>query len=150
MSILSNFVAAALVALCLVFAPPNAIAQETATDISFQLELNAAAETTQGSCRLTYVVTNQSDIALDRTAYEVAVFDSNGVVNRLLVLEFGSLISGKTKILQFDLSETPCGSISRIVVNDVAGCTRADSGEASDLCMSGLTTSSRTAIQFGI
>lgn len=117
---------------------------------TFQLELNAAAETTAGSCRLTYVASNQSDVALDRTAYEVAVFDAAGTVTRLLVLEFGALVAGKTKILQFDLADTPCASISRIVVNDVAACTQAGDGAASDVCMSGLVASSRTAIQFGI
>lgn len=127
-----------------------AAAQEGDDQSVFQLELNAAAETTTGNCRLTYVASNGSDIALSRTAYEVAIFDTSGVVTRLLVLEFGELIEGKTKILQFDLADTPCGSVSRIVVNDVAACTRSDTGEEADICLSGLAASSRTAIQFGI
>ena len=109
-----------------------------------------AADTSAGSCRLTYVAANMSDTALDRTAYEVAIFDAEGVVTRLLVLEFGALIEGKTKILQFDLAETDCASISRIVINDVAGCTRASDGQESDLCLNGLTASSRTDIDFGL
>lgn len=125
-----------------------AMAQDAAQQ--FTLELNAAAETEAGSCRLTYVASNQTNSALDRTAYEVAVFDDQGVVTRLLVLEFGALIEGKTKILQFDLAGTACSSISRIVVNDVAACTAAGSGEELPVCMSGLAASSRTAIQFGI
>ncbi len=125
-----------------------ALAQDT--DQQFTLELNAAAETDTGSCRLTYVASNQTDTALDRTAYEVAVFDAQGVVTRLLVLEFGALVEGKTKILQFDLASTACSSISRIVVNDVAACTVSGSGETSGVCMAGLAASSRTAIQFGI
>lgn len=116
----------------------------------FSLELNAAAETDTGSCRLTYVAANQSDTALGRTAYEVAVFDAQGVVQRLLVLEFGALVAGKTKILQFDLAGSPCASISRIVVNDVAACTLAEGDLPSDICLNGLAASSRTAIQFGL
>lgn len=134
---------AALFLLC-----PVASSAQDAT--SFSLELNAAADTTAGSCRLTYVASNQSDVALDRTAYEVAVFDAEGTVTRLLVLEFGALIEGKTKILQFDLSETACADISRIVVNDVAACTATADGAESAVCLSGLAASSRTAIQFGI
>ena len=125
-----------------------AFAQENAQQ--FTLELNAAAETEAGSCRLTYVASNQTDTALERTAYEVAVFDAQGVVTRLLVLEFGALVEGKTKILQFDLASTACASISRIVVNDVAACTVAGSGDEAGVCMQGLAASSRTAIQFGI
>ncbi|WP_420857745.1 hypothetical protein [Marivivens marinus] len=116
---------------------------------SFDLQLNAAADTTAGSCRLTYVATNQSDQAFDRTAYEVGIFNAEGAVTRLLVLEFGSLVAGKTKILQFDLAESSCASISRIVVNDVAACTLSD-GTESEFCLSNLVASSRTAIQFGI
>ena len=128
---------------------PTAIsAQETAAQ--FTLELNAAAETEGGGCRLTYVASNRSDFALDRTAYEVAVFNAEGVVQRLLVLEFGALVSGKTKVLQFDLAGSPCASISRIVVNDVAACTLEATSEPSDVCLDGLSASSRTAIQFGI
>ncbi|GAA6178123.1 hypothetical protein [Sulfitobacter pacificus] len=135
---------AATVAAALTFSTAS-FAQETPV---FSLELNGATETEAGSCRLTYVAANRTGNALDRTAYEVAVFDSQGAVTRLLVLEFGDLIEGKTKILQFDLAGTPCGAISRIVVNDAAACVVA--GSEAPICMQALTASSRTAIQFGI
>lgn len=133
-------------AAALAVTPLAAMAQDGA---AFDLQLNTAAETEDGSCRLTYVASNQSEEALERTAFEMGVFDAEGAVTRLLVLEFGALVAGKTKILQFVLSGTPCASISRIIVNDVAACTRADGAE-SPLCLDGLVASSRTAIQFGI
>lgn len=141
---LFNRIIATTLAATIAFATPS-IAQETPV---FSLELNGATETEAGSCRLTYVAANRTGNALDRTAYEVAVFDSQGAVTRLLVLEFGDLIEGKTKILQFDLAGTPCGAISRIVVNDAAACVVA--GAEAPICMQSLTASSRTAIQFGI
>ena len=115
----------------------------------FSLELNNAAETTAGGCRLTYVATNNTGEELGQTAYEVAVFDGSGVVSRILVLEFGALTAGKTKVVQFDLGDQGCADISRIVVNDVAACTLADGGEG-DFCLDGLVTGSRSSIQFGI
>ncbi len=124
-------------------------AAQTGTEQAFTLELNAATEANVGSCRLTYVAENDSDIPLERTEYEVAIFDDKGVVSRILVLKFGALVEGKTKILQFDLSGTSCDSISRIVVNDSAACLTRDGGE-SDFCMSGIKPSSRTPIDFGI
>lgn len=139
----TGFAAACIV----VAAVGGAQAQDSA---SFDLQLNAAADTTAGSCRLTYVATNQSDLAFDRTAYEVGIFDADGAVTRLLVLEFGALIAGKTKILQFDLADSSCASISRIVVNDVAACSLARGGGESGFCLGSLVASSRTAIQFGI
>ncbi len=127
-----------------------ALAPAAAQDsTAFELDLNGAEETDAGGCRLTYVATNLSDLAFERTAFQVGLFNAEGAVTRLLVLEFGALVAGKTKILQFEIAGSPCASISRIVVNDVAACTLAD-GTASDFCLSRLVATSRTAIQFGI
>ncbi len=123
------------------------LAQDAASE--FSLELNNAADTTAGGCRLTYVASNRTGTALSKTSYEVAVFDGDGVVTRILVLEFGALSEGKTKVVQFDLADQPCANISRIVVNNISECTAAD-GSASDLCLSNLVTGSRATIQFGL
>jgi hypothetical protein len=115
---------------------------------NFVLELNNASDI-NGSCRLTYVATNNTGVALLKTSYEVAIFDKDGKVNNLLVLEFGALPIAKTKVVQFDLKSTPCSNISRIVVNNVAECQTADNATA-DFCLSGLITSSKTDIKFGV
>ncbi len=117
-------------------------------DARFSLELNNAANTDTGGCRLTYVATNRSGQDLSQTDYQVGVFDANGVVTRILVLGFGALTDGKTRIVLFDLADQSCTDISRIIVNDVAACSLAD-GQSADFCLSGLATSSRTDIQFG-
>lgn len=114
---------------------------------NFALELNKAADV-DGTCRLTYVATNNTGIALTKTSYEVAIFDGNGQVSSLLILEFGALPVAKTKVVQFDLKSTPCGDISRIVVNSLAACEAADGTH--DDCMSALITSSKTKIKFGV
>ena len=131
--------------------PFGAVAQTAEDDQgAFLLELNNAANTNDGGCRLTYVAANQSDLAFDRTAIQVGIFDADGVVTRLLLLEFGALIAGKTKILQFDLAGQTCDEISRIVVNDTAACTLSDGGGESDFCATRIEAGSRTAIQFGL
>ena len=124
-----------------------AIAQDAAP--TFSLDLNTVADTEQGGCRLTYVAANGTGQALNAVSYQVAVFDAQGIVTDLLVLEFGSLIEGKTKVVQFDLAGRACADISRITVNEVAECSLAD-GTTGDFCMTGLETASRGAIQFGI
>ncbi|SEW40081.1 hypothetical protein SAMN04488515_2663 [Cognatiyoonia koreensis] len=126
----------------------TASAQDAAAE--FSLELNNAAETSAGDCRLTFVASNGLGQDLGDIAYEVAVFDGSGIVSRILVLELGSLTEGKTKVLQFDLAGQPCSNTSRIIVNAVAACTLADGTVAGDLCLSGLAAGSRGAIQFGI
>ncbi len=125
----------------------GAVAQDA--DAKFSLELNNAANTDTGGCRLTYVATNRSGQDLAKTDYQVGVFNAEGVVTRILVLGFGALTNGKTRIVLFDLGDQSCTDISRIIVNDVAECTLAD-GQPADFCLTGLVTSSRTEVQFGI
>jgi len=139
-----NFVASAALVLT------NASAVTAQDGAEFSLELNNAAETSTGDCRLTFVASNRLGQALGDIAYEVAVFDGAGIVSRILVLELGALAEGKTKVLQFDLAGQPCTNTSRIIVNAVAACTLADGTVAGDLCLSGLSAGSRGAIQFGI
>lgn len=122
--------------------PGAAIAQTG----NIELELNTAADV-DGGCRLTYVATNSSPVALEKIAYEVAVYNTDGIVQRLLVLEFGWLPSGKTRVVQFDLPEQGCSTISRILVNGPVECATA-TGEAT-VCRDNQILSSRVGtIQF--
>lgn len=114
---------------------------------NFSLELNAAQAVDQG-CRLIYVATNNTGEGLEKVSYDVAVFDQEGVVSRLLILDFGNLPADKTKVVQFDLADMTCSNISRLLVNAVSECV--GSGAAKPSCMEGLVTSSRTEIQFGL
>ncbi|RLJ36304.1 hypothetical protein BCF46_3772 [Litoreibacter meonggei] len=140
----SIFNATAIAATTAVLASVNpALAQSG----NFALELNTATDIGDG-CQLTYVATNNTGIALIETAYQVALFDENSLVTGTLVLEFGALPVGKTKVVQFNLAGKSCASISRILINDVSACKSADGDH--DFCMSGLITNSRGDIQLGI
>ncbi|WP_134761573.1 hypothetical protein [Jiella endophytica] len=109
------------------------------------LELNNAVDEA-GVCRLSYVVVNRTGEPLEKISYDVVVFDQDQRVSRFLVLQFGQLPAGKTKVVQFDLADQPCSGISRILVNDVSECQTA-SGTAS-ICMDALRPASRTDIVF--
>lgn len=140
-----SVVCSAVAAISLSFSVASA--QEAGAQL--QLELNNAAPIDGGGCRLTYVATNQSETALSDTAYRVGVFDAGGVVRAILVLGFGALPSGKTRLVLFDLAGQECTDISRIVVDSSEACLL-DDGADSDFCMTGLATASRTDIQFGL
>jgi hypothetical protein len=124
------------------------VAQEAATP-SLALELNTAADTPEGACRLTYVASNGLSAPLEMTSFQMAVFDADGAVTRLIVLDFGALPLGKTKVVQFDIPGQTCAQISRIIVNDVAQCTTTG-GAAVEGCLTSLSTASRSTIQFGL
>ena len=80
------------------------------------LELNAAQPSEKG-CRLTFVVTNNLGGELSKAAFEMAMFNEAGVVDRLTVLDFKDLPAGKTKVARFDLGGADCGKISRLLIN---------------------------------
>lgn len=146
MPITQSFARLAALSLALT-APVAATAQDA--DEAFILQLNNAQANGENVCRLTMVATNGSETGLGAVAFEIYLFDGEGAVSRRLNLDFGEFIPGKTKILQFDLSDTPCADISRILVNNATSCTD-DAGGESALCIGGLNASSRTPIQFGI
>lgn len=143
---LKTLTAAALGAvLTTALGPLPAIAQDATG--AFNLELNNAQSVDTG-CRLTYVATNTMGTELSAVSYEVAVFDGTGVVNRLLILEFGRLQNDKRKVVQFDLADTSCDNISLLLVNNVSECTAAD-GSTPD-CLGALVTGTRASIEFGV
>ncbi len=114
------------------------------------LELNGAQDGAAGGCQLTLVVENGSGQALDRAAWQIAVFDAQGAVRALPVLDFGALAASKTKVAMFALPGSDCAGIGRIVVNDVAECRPAGQENQPDLCLSGLSAKTRTSIAFGL
>jgi hypothetical protein len=135
--------AVAVLAAALVAAAPVATQAQEKT---LSIELNNARDA-NGGCRLTYIAVNGTGTALEKTSYEIVVFDADQKVAQFLILEFGRLPSGKTKVVEFDFPNRACAAISRILVNDVSECT-AD-GKPVELCLDSLKTTTRTEIDFG-
>ncbi|AKR54563.1 hypothetical protein GCM10011321_22740 [Youhaiella tibetensis] len=127
--------------------PPAALAQDTAPAAGLLLELNAVQPSETG-CRVTFLATNGLGKPLDKAAFEVALFNAAGGIERLVTLDFKALPAGKTKVLQFDLGKIPCDGLSRVLINDVAACTGTD--VAAGECLATLSTDNKTAIQFGL
>ena len=122
-------------------------AQEAAKDAALILELNGAQPSDKG-CRLTFVVTNNLGAELTKAAFEIALFNDAGVVDRLTVLDFNELPAGKTKVARFDLPGTDCTKISRVLVNHATECTGV--GIDPKACLSGLKPETKSTIVFGV
>ncbi|MBX3573123.1 MAG: hypothetical protein KF694_12300 [Mesorhizobium sp.] len=123
-----------------------ASAQTTAPERYVSLDLNAL-QPSEGGCRLTFVVANDLATTIDRAAYEMALFDKAGVVDRLTVLDFKSLPSGKTRVSRFDLKGVDCANVGRVLINDATECT--GPGTAPDACLAALETRSTSGVTFG-
>lgn len=114
---------------------------------SLSLELNGAQPSDKG-CRLTFIVANNLGSDLSKAAFEIALFNEAGVVDRMTVLDFKELSAGKTKVTRFDLSGTTCSKISRVLVNSATECV--GQGVEPTACMRDLKTSSKAGITFGV
>lgn len=112
------------------------------------LELNKATDTQTG-CLLTFVGTNKTGLPLASVAYELVLFDKDGLVERMSAFDFGSMPDGKTFVRQFELKGSKCPGLSQILVNGAARCEQADPVKgAENTCVSALAPTSRTDIAF--
>ncbi|MER8439062.1 hypothetical protein NKH36_02885 [Mesorhizobium sp. M1312] len=134
-----------VLAMPLVLGP--AWAQQSAPAPALTLELNGAQPSDKG-CRLTFVVNNTLGADLSKAAFEIALFNEDGVVDRLTVLDFKDLPAGKTKVTRFDLAGADCAKLSRVLINSATEC--AGTGIQPDACMRGLKTETKTGIAFGV
>jgi hypothetical protein len=129
-----------------VLAAAQASAQETAPAPALRLELNAAQPSDKG-CRLTFVVSNRLSGDLERVAFELALFDKAGSVDRLAVLAFKDMPAGKTKVSRFDIAGLDCATLGRVLVNEATECVGAGVEPAD--CMRKLATATRAGVEFG-
>lgn len=130
----------------LFFAAAQASAQETAPAPALKLELNAVQPSDKG-CRLTFVVNNGLAGNLERVAFELALFDRAGSVDRLTVLAFKDMPAGKTKVSRFDIAGLDCAGLGRVLVNEATECVGAGVDPAD--CMRRLTTATKVGVEFG-
>ena len=121
-----------LTTLCVLLAASAAAAADL-----IGLELNTA-ETADNRCRLTYVIENKTERAIDSIKLDLVMFNPEGIVQRRMVIEMGPVRAAKTTVKTF-AADGDCGQIGAILVNDVTACAPPDAGA----CLDGLALSSR-------
>ncbi|MEM9107276.1 MAG: hypothetical protein AAGC96_16615 [Pseudomonadota bacterium] len=131
-------------AVALVLGTGVAFSQDSTSRLS--LELNNLTPSDAG-CLATFMVKNGLQQPLEKVGYEIVLFDTDGLVERMMVLDFSPLTSGKTRVRQFDLPGTNCTQIGRVLVNDVAFCEGPDL--SANACLEQLETSVRPKVEFG-
>lgn len=124
----------------------SAAAGEKSTAAALSLELNNLSDSETG-CLATFMVRNGLEQHLDKVSFEVVLFVGEGLVDRLLVLDFSPLARNKTRVRQFDLAGAKCAEISRILINDAAECQARDIKRSA--CIEHLETKVRMPVEFG-
>jgi hypothetical protein len=108
------------------------------------LQLNNA-QTADASCRVTFVILNQTSTPIKSSSYTMSLFDPGGQIIKPVNLKFPPFPVGKTKVIQFPLDLT-CDKISGIVPDETE-CTAGDD-TPSTVCGDAVSLSSKTTIQF--
>lgn len=82
------------------------------------IELNKL-EQVEEICRVYFVFENALDHKLERLQLELVLFDTKGFIKRRLTLDAAPIDKDKTSVKLFDLPETQCTNVGRILINDV-------------------------------
>jgi hypothetical protein len=85
-------------------------------------------------------------IELNDMALELVLFEQDGRVNRFVVVRTAKVPTGKSRVRQFDIPDTACPSIARILINDVKECTGA--GLTPGSCAESIKVATRTDMRF--
>lgn len=117
-----------------------AVAPIAAADPASHIELNAAERLQQDHCRLSFVIWNNAESAIDTLKLDLALFDREGAIYRRMILEIGPVRPAKTIVRTFDV-EADCSQIGSILLNDVTSCAPGEPGA----CLDRLTLSSRSS-----
>ncbi|MCC6002321.1 MAG: hypothetical protein JJU19_15895 [Pararhodobacter sp.] len=118
-------------------APPSAVPGSA----PLRIELNRI-DAIEGACRLVLVAENSGQDPVDGMSVEAVLFDHDGRVALLTLLDLGALPAGRMRVRSFDLAGLDCGGLGRLLIN-AATCTPADAAA----CLTEPDWTSATAIE---
>lgn len=104
-----------------------------------RIELNRA-DPAEGVCRLVFVAENPGAVTVDELSVEAVLFNREGHVVLLTLLDMGELPAGRMRVRSFDMAGLDCDELGRLLINDT-------SCQPSDACADGLVWSSATGIE---
>tara|TARA_Y100001968_G_C19000218_1_gene545528 strand:+ start:50 stop:490 length:441 start_codon:yes stop_codon:yes gene_type:complete len=87
----------------------------------FSLELNSA-QTIDNSCRLTFVVDNQTDKDISELVFETVLFSQQGEVIFFTLFDFGEVPYGVPRVRQFDVPSYNCEDVKQVLINGIDKC----------------------------
>ena len=110
------------------------------------IELNSQSQVGT-SCQVSFLMKNDLGQEIKQFTFEIVIFDEKGQVVKLLVLNSGELLAGKTRVKRFGLKDVNCQKVSRYLINDIKRCDA--NGFTPKLCLQSLELTNRTTAKFG-
>ncbi|WP_306051226.1 hypothetical protein [Oceaniradius stylonematis] len=99
-----------------------ASAEGQTPDPSLSIEINKA-EQLEATCRLVFMTHNGLGTDLAELSLETVLFDTEGGVERFTLFDFRDVPAGKMRVRQFDLPDTQCSNIGKVLINGASACT---------------------------
>jgi hypothetical protein len=124
--------------------PPAEPAAGAQPGQALEVELNKV-EPFEGNCRIYLVLRNTLANDLQSLLLELVTFDAEGVISQRMAIELAPLRTGKLTVKTFDVPQTPCTSVARLLVNDALECRDAD-GPIQN-CLDVIRATSRGAVE---
>jgi len=127
----------------LLAAPALASEPAPADPARLEIELNAL-EAQDDACRLIFVAQNATGADLASLVLEAVLFDRDGRVAALTLLDFRDLPDDRIRVRPFELAGLDCDALHRLLINEVAAC----EADAPLDCAAALETRSRIDVEF--
>jgi hypothetical protein len=109
------------------------------------IELNKI-ENIDDACHGLFVFQNTLGQSLETLSMELVVFNQDGGIDQSLLVGIAPLTADKTTVARFALSKNNCESIGRVLINQFPTCKGLTEEPVN--CLSGLSVSSRSTIEF--
>ena len=106
----------------------------TAQTDPVHLELNAL-HPRDGACQMVFVAQNDSGADLERLVLEAVLFDPDGRVAALTLLDMQDLPAGRMRVRSFEIAGLACDQVSRLLINGVSACEPEGPGCAQPLAL---------------
>ncbi|MBT8155628.1 hypothetical protein KMP13_17510 [Epibacterium ulvae] len=108
------------------------------------LELNAADNFGE-SCRLSFLLRNETASEITSFVAETVLFSDQGQVALLTLFDFGLLPKGRPRVRQFQVPDISCDRLSMVLINGADTCT--GGAHTAQSCAAALSLTSRVKIQ---
>lgn len=139
-----------LIVLSLFYSSSLALAETVSLDAAstkkLMIELNSQKQVGT-SCQVSFLMKNDLGQEIKQFIFEIVIFDENQQVVKLLVLNSGELIKGKTRVKRYGLKNVNCQKVSRYLINDIKQCDA--KGFTPKLCLQSLELTNKTTAKFG-
>ncbi|MCB1391371.1 MAG: hypothetical protein KDK12_19845 [Rhodobacteraceae bacterium] len=116
-----------------------ALCSQTALAQSVSIELNAT-HPRDGACQFVLVGQNDTDVDIAQLVLEAVLFDTDGRVAAMTLLDLQDLPAGRTRVRSFEIGGVTCDGVSRLLINGLSTCEPEGCGDA-------LSARSATAIE---